>query len=389
MNCPAPFLRLLNRLARLAPPVFIGTILQLRAATDISGNGASEKENSLPLPRWSEQELRAFRENLPLPHQSGVLPPEKRGDTTDIHELLRAPLSSGPRLEGLFQDPGLPPRLRTEDMRLFLPESILVQPASDQETGGSHVPTPLSSLLEVTPEFMTACERAMTKEYLVDPDMLEPEMQSHDLRHFLEFHARDASIKLYVLIMPHDRKLPAKVDFAKIASGGLMQTQACLLVYPLGEPWRARLFMSSSLHDHTSPQFLTETVGACLQEAMHASDTHDQLHRYAVHLSTRLFWLQRALGSSAGTNKERSLAEFMPEGVTAAPSGPGWAFILMASFGSMVSLMVVAMAGHQIYLRRRVRRQKRSWLLPELETVPRLGGAFTGGGGGSVRYGQV
>lgn len=387
MNCLASFLHRFSRLARLAPPVIIGSVLQLRAASDVSGNDAAGNEDFLPLPRWSDQELRAFRENLPLPHQSGVLPPEMAGATTDINELLRAPLNSGPRLEGLFQDPGLPPRLLTEDMRLFLPESILVQPASDQKAGNSHLPTPLSSLLEATPEFMAACERAMAKEYLVDPDMLEPEMQSHDLMRFLEFHARDASIKLYVLIMPHDRKLPTNVDFAKIASGGLMQTQACLLVYPLGEPWRARLFMSSSVHEHTSPQFLTETIGACLQEAMHASDTHDQLHRYTVHLSTRLFWLQRALGSSAGENEERSLAEFMPEGLTASASGSDWAFILMASIGSMISLLVVAMTGYRIYRHRRARQQKRAWLLPELETVPRLGGAFTGGGGGSVRYG--
>lgn len=390
MNILVPCSRLIGRLVRVAPALILVFSSQTYVTAEVPRNeAATEKEDFLPLPRWSEQELRAFRENMPLMHHSGALLPEKEGTVTDINELLRTPLSSGPRLDNLFlkNDPELSPRLRAEDMRLFLPESTLGQSVQELRKDDTRLPTPLSSLQEVSPEFMAVCEQAMPKGYLMDPDLLVPEMQNHDMVRFLEFHARDARIKLHVLIMPHDRKLPTNVDLEKVASGGLMQTEACLLVYPLGEPWRAKLFMSRSVHDRTSPQFLSETVGACLQEALQASDVHDQLHRYAVHLSTRLFWLQRSLGNAGREDKEQPLAEFMPEGTDVPPPHLSSWLILALSFGSIAFLAVAAMAGRRVYHHQRIRRQKCVWLLPEPETVPRLGGAFTGGGGGVIRYG--
>lgn len=346
-------------------------------------------EQGLPLPRWSEQELRTFRESLPAANDPGVLLPENGRPVTDINELLRTPVSSGPRLDQLFNEPGgeLSPRLRPEDMRLFLPESVLGLPMQKQ-TNSERLPTPLAALQDVTAEFLAACTQTLPQEYLIDPDLLVPEMQNHDMMRFLEFHARDARIKLFVLIIARDSKLPEGAELEKIASGSLLQNDACLLVYPLGEPWRTRLFVSKSVHDQTSTEFLSETIQACLREALQASDVHDQLHRYAVHLSTRLFWLQRALGSHAmiSSDKNQLLAEVTPAGTAPVQSTTSILSIVIWSSVTLLALGIVGIAGRQFRRYVQLRRQNRVWILPEPETVPRLGGAFTGGGGGMIRY---
>lgn len=347
-------------------------------------------ENALPLPRWSEQELRTFRERLPLQTAPGVLPPTDVGSDTNFNELLRTPVPGNAPANHFFDQQGhqLSPRLQAEDMRLFIPESILGQSESD-EAPATLLPTPLSALKDVSPEFLAACTQNLPGEYLIDPEQLVPEIQNHDMLRLLEFHAHDARIKLYVMVIAHDQKLPEGVRLEKIASGSLLKTDACLLIYPQGEPWRTRLFVSSSIHGQISSSFLGETIQACLQEALQTSNVHDQLRRYTIHLSTRLFWLQKALGaaSQAASQEENSLTEFAQEEQTSRQDNPALDSTLLAWGGAGVlfaGLMLLAIAKARRSLR--LRKQRCIWVLPEPETVPRLGGAFTGGGGGMIRY---
>ncbi len=360
------------------------------ASADVVQPVEKAEEHSLPLPRWSEQELKRFRNNLPGGSYSEVLPPKNGESISDINELIHTPLSSGPRLDNFFNnhDSEISPRLQVEDMRLLLPEAILGLPAQSQSSP-VQLPTPLAALKEVPPEFLAACAQSLPKEYLIDPDQLVPEIQNHDMMRLLGFHAQDARIKLYVLVIGHDQKLPEGAELEKIASGSLLLSDACLVVYPLGEPWRARLFVSRSIHNQISAEFLSETIQACLQESLQASNEHDQLRRYTIHLSTRLFWLQKALGSHLDdkTDKGQALAEFSTQSkAPAVPNSTNLITVLIWISGSLLVLGLIGITYRQFSHFLQLRRQRRIWMLSESETVPRLGGAFTGGGGGMIRY---
>jgi hypothetical protein len=371
--------------ARRLPLVLLFPLLCCAGVASAGVDQPVEKaeENSLPLPRWSEHELKRFRDSLP-----GDNSPEVR---SDINELIHAPLPSGPRLDHFFnpRDSELSPRLQAEDMGLFLPEAILGLPIQSQPSP-VQPPTPLASLKNVPPEFLAACAQSLPKEYLIDPDQLVPEIQNHDMQRLLGFHAQDARIKLYVLMIGHDQKLPEGAELEKIASGSLLQSDACLVVYPLGEPWRTRLFVSRSIHNQISTEFLSETIQACLNESLQTSNAHDQLRRYTIHLSTRLFWLQKALvtGLADKTEKDHALAELSSQlKVPAAPSASSLTTLLIWISGSLLLLGLVGITCRQIFHHRQLRSRRRIWMLSEPETVPRLGGAFTGGGGGMIRYG--
>lgn len=361
------------------PPMLRGDALQ---------QAAGEDDSALPLPRWSEQEIRAFREQMTS--GSGILLPEAEVLNDD---LLTKPLPFGPRLDqgGGHANAEILPRLRPEDLRLFLPESLLG--SSSAELGATRlVPTPVAALKDVPAEFLAVGANALANEYLIDPASHITEVHQQDLTRFLEFHGHEAMIKLHILILGADQKLPANANLDAMASGSLARGTACLVVYPLGEPWRARLFLSKTVHDHASSEFMKETARACVAEAMQSSDLHDQLRSYAVELSTRLFWLQKALG----TSPERSaagqpLAEISGDASAAAVTGHQTSPLMPAA--TLAGVMALGMLSRPFFRRfrqwRRLRLQNRVWLLPEVETVPRLGGAFTGGGGGMMGYGQT
>ncbi len=334
----------------------------------------------LPLPRWTEQELAGFRDAQGL---QGLLP-EVSSRVSDINELLHTP-PTGPRMEQTF-DPKkyeLAPRLHPDDMGLFLPESTLS--LSREHFPPKHLPTLLTAVREVIPEFLALAAQSTPDEYLIDPGSMIHEVQKNGIQQFLNFHAKNADIKLYVLILPHDREIPPAANLGDIASGGLLHTKSCLLVYPVGEPWRARVFMSQSIFAQASTAFLSETLQACLGEAMQSSDEYDQLHRYAVHLSTRLFWLQNALSPQARSS-DGPLAEITGE----SPVVPRFQFPPLLAGCVFLMLLIVSIVLAISKVRRAWQRRElsRIWILPEPETTPRLGGAFTGGGGGSILYGS-
>lgn len=338
----------------------------------------SPPSGDLPLPRWSEQELQSFRERGTL---QGALLPNTGGTPASVDALLH-----GPKLAPSFkaENAQLSPRLRPEDMTLFLPESTLVATAA-ANSYAKDLPTPLVALRDLPPEFLALAEQSPAEAFLIDPGQLVPESQQNDMARFLEFHARDAGITLYLLILPHNQKLPDQANLSGIASGSLLQKESCLITYPLGEPWRARMFLSQSVHDKASSAFLTETLQACLNEAMLASDAFDQMHRYVVELSTRLFWLRKALRLPQKAESGSDLSEVTGSLVSNSPTTAlpllVWGCAILAPLLTAFWLFTRRVA---CYLRKR--RLNQVWILPDPDTPHRLGGTFAGGGGGQIRY---
>lgn len=351
----------------------------LMASLQLSLHAEAE---DLPLPKWSADELRTFREfglpNLP----TEPLLPTVSSYMTDSDDFLQ----SGPRLEDIPAELNgdITPRLRVEDLGSFLPDS-----SERTELRGPHtdaVPRRTTATTDLSPEFLQAASEALRAEYLIDPDVLVPEMIHLQMMRFLDFHASDARIKLYVLAIDADKRIPANAGLERLASGGLINGAACLLVYPLKEPWRARIFMSKSIIEQTSSTYLSETTRSCLAEALNSSDSYDQLQTYAMELSTRLFWLQKALKLESPSTTQHTLSEFAP---VISERVPDSAADAAATTDSSVpwwtaSLCFLAASGGTagFILKRRQRKKKHPlvWILPEPEPKTRLGGTFSGGG---------
>ena len=356
-------------------PVVAGTILSL-----LSGSAMAESHGSdLPLPSWEN----AASKELNL---GGLLFPEGSGT-----EMLSPPITR-PGDDGHSFSSEFPAAQPDRDLSLFLPDAILGKVIHPPQ---HDAPTAPENLRECSPSFLAACRKVSAIDYVIDPVGHVPKAQREDLSHFLEFHAKDARVKAFLLVIGRDEKIPDAAQLADIASGALVQKDACLAVYPLGEPWRARLFVNGNVGQLTGLGELNAMADDCARDAAQTRDPLEQMHRFSVRLSIRLFWLERLLSPKQAMAESFPASGSAEESVRAAtPAAPHavakarhskrveWSSIAL---GVALSLACggLTFAGLRISRRRNL---NRVWMLPEIEIPPRLGGAFSGGGGAMIHY---
>ena len=259
--------------------------------------------------------------------------------------------------------------------------------------------TPPQELVDVGPEFLQQCEDMEPDACLLDPHALLAETDSEDLRRLLSYHAGEASTFANFLLLNPDEQLPASADLSRFARGRLVQDHACLTVYPLAEPWRARIFMTREITDGVPTEYLRGILQACVQDAMQATDPVEQLQRFATQLSIRLIWMERAHAHLFTDATEIAPAEEKPSPllseithapvvVSAAPAIPvRWqtaATIAASAIGGLLILFLL----FRVIRRWHGRRMRNSvWILPDVEVKPRFGAPHCGSGGAWIKFG--
>jgi hypothetical protein len=129
----------------------------------------------------------------------------------------------------------------------------------------------------------------------------------------------------------------------------------------------------------------------CIRDAQQAEEEGAQLQRYAVRLSTRLFWLQKLLINTpvkAASNAPR-LLEVVGQDASPAPAAVAidirlW-LALAATAVSLLALIAILLLKRPPTSRRSTP-TSHTWILPEPEATPRLGGAFSGGAGAVASF---
>jgi hypothetical protein len=350
-------------------------------------------EEQLPLPDWEKSE--GASEILPIPSRSRLSP-----------LLPEAPLED-----------------RFDPFKLFIPHSM---PVKQEEPPR---PPPIVQLRTLDPSVLETAGQMPPDTLLFDPLGLLAEAHTEDLRRLLSNHASEAVITARILVIDHDQTLPKSASLAALASGVMTQKPTCLVVYPLGEPKRTRLFTSTDVSKATPPGYLAKLLEACVRDSEQVSDGVEQLGRLATQLSIRLFWLERAFDFKAPEpppeeqvlkatpvpmpledNNQPSPApeptasspvvasetshDLLPEVVAAPPPSiipaaalEKWSMIAMrtawivAALCVLIASVFVGWRWHSRRLRQMV------WLLPEDEHAERLGGPHCGGSGAAIKYG--
>jgi hypothetical protein len=334
--------------------------------------------------------LQEQREPFPL---GGLLLPD------GLHpESLLPPATSPTRFPpaGLLEDDpvGLLSARHREGFLLFIPRG--------RSQGAGNAPatvTPPQDLVEVSPDFIRECEDLEPNACLLDPHHLLAEIDSEDLRRLLAYHAGEASTFANFLLLESNEQLPASADLSRIARGRLAQDHACLTVYPLAEPWRARIFMTRKITVGIPTDYLRGILQACVQDSLRASDPVEQLQRFATQLSIRLIWMERAYPAVFATADEATLTEPAPEpaleevaqsevAVAAEPSlFRRWERTIAYAMYAVAALLASILACRALARWRSRRIRNSVWILPDVEVKPRFGGPHCGQGGVWIRYG--
>jgi hypothetical protein len=361
----------------------------------VSNCGAEDDNRLLPLPAWTPQDMRLLREEPEAIPLGGYLWP----DGLDPNSLLppeTSPTRQPP--DGLLDDdpPGLLSTKHAEGFLLFIPKP--------RPLATGKAPPNAHPLVEVNADFLKQCEELEAEGSLLDPHSLLAETASEDLRRLLAFHAGESSTPANFLLLDSDEQLPASADLSRMGRGRLALDRACLTVYPLAEPWRARIFMTREIINGIPPEYLRGILHACIRDAMRASDPVEQLQRFATQLSLRLIWMERAYphifaaaekpaASESETESPATpaLSEIRSSPDPAPPQKPPfyvrWQSAVMITGGVLAGLLVLALFTRLLLRWRRRRMRNSVWILPELETKPRFGGPHCGQGGVWIRYG--
>lgn len=318
----------------------------------------------LPLPSWSEEELQTMRgvPDAQAVPESMLWPP----GMLDITPPVTVPWYLG---EADSPDADQP----HADVSLFLPPSLLHPFAAPFEPV---VAMPVPPTQTVSQEFLRQAAEAPADVCFLDPGkVLRPAFRD-DLTRFVESHARDARIKMYVLVLDSGQKLPAHVNLGGIAQGALENTEGCLLVYPSGDPWRARMFMSRRVSAAVPASDLAEVLNDARRDALQGMSHEEQMHRMLVRLSIRLFWLERLLDKPQETIARAIAAPAevaaLPEiGPAAQESGEG---ATPVSWRWVAAAFAAALAAWAGWRWRTYRLRHYEWVLPTPPDVkPRLG----------------
>ena len=355
-----------------------------------TGEVRADESDTLPLPKWVLPRGHGLPTGVPDSNAlGGGLLPRADGTVDETPEAVPATPAENAKPSG--------DGFATNFFKLFIPQPqtqvLPALPAKNQTQ-------------PVSMEVLRTTFKSDKQVYFLDPQQLITETQTEDLRRLLSDHAGGAKVAIYLLVLAPGQALPDKCDLGQIASGALLNRLSCLVVYPLKEPWRARLFTSREVDEIASSNYLSVLAQDCIKDSMRASEEVEQLQRFVTQLSIRLFWLERTFpipvrslvqASPAISPLPGAAKELLPEVETRPEMRNSfdaivrrWWPVLYHSGIALLMLLLGILVCRALY-RRRLRRLAQSvWVLPEGDpetTDRRLGAAHCGGCGAMIRYG--
>ena len=241
---------------------------------------------------------------------------------------------------------------------------------------------------EIAEKFLPAYFKERPKSFLIDPQNLLSAAEHQDRLLFLNGHANDSAIDLYVYLIAKDQTFPASSGVETLAGRHFATGRpAAIVIYPLGAADRATLQLSPSLAAKITPADQHRALESSAMQAATKPTAPEQLERFCAQMSIRLYWMeQTAFGQPVVSDappvispntekkakdaaKEAKLLKIRDQAIKLAPpAGLGFGALLIAY-------------GINRWLRFRAR-----YRFPVLAVEPRLGGDHAAGIGAIITF---
>ena len=276
----------------------------------------------------------------------------------------------------LFHDDSAPDE--TEDPAA---EPLNVEPPLPEEIAGDLTQAP-----EVAEKFLSAYFAERPKTFLIDPQNLFGHADYRDRLDFLNYHASDSSIDLFVYVFGGDQEIPSEVRQEELIERFFSEGRpAAIVYYYLGAPQRSVVYLSPSLTDSVSAAEQHRALESSVMQAFERTKPAEQIEKFLVQMSIRIYWMERMLAGETTP----LLASASPVGVAgekaAAKSSK---FVWLQELAQQAAVPAAVLLGvlmtafglnHWLRLRARYR-------FPEFEVEPRLGGAHAAGVGAVISF---
>lgn len=234
--------------------------------------------------------------------------------------------------------------------------------------------------------------------HLVDPQHLLTEQKSHDVQRFLEYHADEAEFDICLILFGGTQEIPEGITLQQVHDQWFGAEPVVTVAYFLEHPERSQVVYGQTVRERLASAVFEQIYHSCVREAQVAETAYDQVERFAIELSIRLYWLaklieRQAAGETiASTHEELSRPEWQEMAVPGQASATGESG---ASRADMVGAKLRALPwlglglgaaflsgllGSGWWWWRRDSLAAKPVLFPDLEMPSRLGGTYSGGG---------
>ncbi|MGJ8677837.1 MAG: hypothetical protein ACSHX0_09990 [Akkermansiaceae bacterium] len=308
--------------------------------------------SALELPRWSGDEQQRITSNNLLAEES-VLIAKDALTNKEIVDLVDLPLAQ------------LPP-----------PHSD-AKPLADSDLDQNHHDSSdyFQGHLE---EYFTAAPT----DYLIDPLKLLTMPEAMDLKGFLNYHAENSDLDIYVYLFDAKQQMPAMQNMGNLLWSQLPKEGATAAVfYFLGEPSKSQVMIVGD--DAAQYGDIRKVLDTAKIKASEKSAPAAQLDAFNVQLSISLYWLENSLAESqtvAGIN----LQEVAAEGLEEKPSRYAVLFQLVAPYLVYgISFLTVSVIGVFLWMKWQ---KNRVYQFPIIELPKRLGADYAAGVGDVIAF---
>lgn len=241
---------------------------------------------------------------------------------------------------------------------------------------------------EIPGKFWPAYFDQRPESFLIDPQGLLGSVGYKDRLGFLNYHAGDSSIDLFVYVFKGDQDIPGEVREEELMERFFSEGRpAAVVFYYLGAPQRSMMYLSPSLTDVVSAAEQRRALESSVMQAFKDVEPSRQIEAFLVQMSIRIYWMERMMGGGEATDGDTPLAVRAVR--TVKKKSP-----MMAKFqpvlesakrfvipASVVGGSLIAGLAMSSWLRRRTR-----YHFPDFEVEPRLGGAHAAGVGAVISF---
>ena len=257
-------------------------------------------------------------------------------------------------------------------------EPLTLEPPLPGEMAGDPVP-----LVEVAEKFLPAYFAEPPKNFLVDPQNLLSPADYRERLGFLNYHAGDSSIDLFVYVFGGDQEIPSNVRKEELIERFFSAGRpAAVVYYYLGAPQRSVVFLSPAIMSSIPAAEQRRALESSVMQAFERSKPAEQIEKFLVQMSIRIYWMERVV-----VGEPLALAESISRpSVQAAGKSAKFLWLREMAIRSALPAAVLLGAlltasGFNCWLRLRGR-----YRFPEFEVEPRLGGAHAAGVGAVISF---
>jgi hypothetical protein len=258
----------------------------------------------------------------------------------------------------------------------------IVQPTAEEIAENEAPPD------EIPGKFWPAYFDQRPESFLIDPQGLLASIDYKDRLGFLNYHAGDSSIDLFVYVFKGDQDIPGEVREEELMERFFSEGRpAAVVYYYMGAPQRSMMYLSPSLTDVVSAAEQRRALESSVMQAFKDVEPSRQIEAFLVQMSIRIYWMERMMGGGEATGGDTPLA------VRAAKTGKKKSTV-MEKFqpvlagakrfvipASVIAGSLIAGLAMSSWLQRRAR-----YRFPDFEVEPRLGGAHAAGVGAVISF---